>query len=508
MKRAARKNKYKPLSSIFIEEEDLLKTRFSTRLLPILFLASCCLITYIVAAAQPHEEFIYYGHAPSRIHRLIKRTAVWGGELPDWTLENGSLATEALLVLIGNHENTAVKVELIPGKDLIAEHKLSKLEMRVVPILNGTFFKVTSNKPVTLIMLGASWLVGADEKSIRNSTLLSFTINTFFTSTDGSYIGKEFIFLAVQPLVGLPYNVFALEDSEIEIYDESGSKISSFKLSANEAKALAFTAGKIYRLTSTGYVMLQSFGNDMRGLCAYPSAKGGFSGSIFYGCGFTPANWHGEIVETEIVITGEKGTKITVYDLKNRAVSETAEIGEDFSLSLSKTVQPYIRIDSDGRITVVYYIHGIKGGHIDTETPGGGITYIGLRAGERKHIYVPWETGFIFASKNTEIEIDGTLFRITADYYYQLTPGLHEIHASEDIMILLVGYPYVPANQGLPYFGICIPPIQAIGLSYEALELKPVSEKAALALTPNLTLYIAIAAAVVIIASLAIWKRI
>lgn len=470
------------------------------------FMALTLHLTGYIAAAQSPEGYVYYGYVPSRIYRLVKRIAIWGAELPEWTLDNETetLATEALLVFIGNHENTAVKVESIPGKNLLAEFEFDKLEMKTISLPNSTFFRTTSDKPITLMLVGSYGLVGANASTFKtNSTMLQYTINTFFTSVEGGYVGKEFIFLAVQPMVGVPYSVFALEDSDIEVYSEDGSRVSSLTLSANDVKALTFTAGRVYRLTSTGYVMVQSFGNDMTGFCAYPSAEGGFSGKVFYGSGFTPANWHGEIVETEMAVTGEKEARITIFDLENRKLSGEAEIGSDFSSSLSKTVQPYVRIDSEERMMLTYVIHGIGGGHIDSSTPGGGLTYTGVRAGERAHIPVPWEMGFVFAYQDTDMELDGTTFTLAADYYYQLTPGLHEIQPSRDVIVFLVGYPFEPINQGLASFGICIPSMQVVSLTYEDLELTPLSEEGGL----STTTYIAAAAvAVVVIALLAIWR--
>jgi len=71
------------------------------------------------------------------------------------------------------------------------------------------------------------------------------------------------------------------------------------------------------------------------------------------------------------------------------------------------------------------------------------------------------------------------------------------------VIVLLAGYPFEPINQGLASFGICIPSIQVVSLTYEDLELTPLSEEEGL----STTTYIAAAAvAVVVIALLAIWK--
>ncbi|MFB0503790.1 MAG: hypothetical protein ACETWE_08155, partial [Candidatus Bathyarchaeia archaeon] len=81
------------------------RMRFSKGLLIFLlsFMALTLHLTGYIAAAQSPEEYVYYGHVPSRIYRLVKRIAIWGAELPEWTLDNETetLATEALLVFIG-----------------------------------------------------------------------------------------------------------------------------------------------------------------------------------------------------------------------------------------------------------------------------------------------------------------------------------------------------------------------------------------------------------------------
>jgi len=75
------------------------------------------------------------------------------------------------------------------------------------------------------------------DTGIPNETTFEGPIpTTYYISTDGSYIGKEFIFIASQGLSGTRYRILALEDSKVTVYKEDGGTYMSFGLKANEYK--------------------------------------------------------------------------------------------------------------------------------------------------------------------------------------------------------------------------------------------------------------------------------
>lgn len=419
---------------------------------------------------QSSGEYTYYGYVPSRIYQLHTTEEGWIPGYPGtWKVVEGSISTHGLLVSIGNYEDTGVKIFELPGGVPIEEFTLNRLEKKITYLGNGTFFKVSSNKPVTLIIFGGGKL----EKTFN--TLVG-SINTFYVSSDGGYVGKEFVFMAIQASIGvLAYHVFALEESDIAVFDKNGSTVYSFNLKANQAKSMAFVPGAVYQLVSSGNVVLQGgiLENEVYGLCAYPSIEGGFLGKTFYGNGYHYISRHGETVETQLLAGAVNAAKIDVFVLKERQKYSSLNVPASSNISIS-TPTPHIVVKSDNPMTLLYVIHGYRGAQINGDTPGGGVTYMGLKAGQEAYIYVPYELAYIFSYKNTQVTVDSATYNLLRDAILPLSQGLHKISTTENIIINLIAYPRWPeAIQGLTEFGACVPSVQSLSLSYE-LELKPV----------------------------------
>jgi len=63
---------------------------------------------------------------------------------------------------------------------------VNRLEKVFVSLPNGTFFEIVSSKPLSVMLLGGRLL---EEGQLWTSI--------FYTSLDGGYVGKEFVFMQV-----------------------------------------------------------------------------------------------------------------------------------------------------------------------------------------------------------------------------------------------------------------------------------------------------------------------
>jgi len=411
-------------------------------------------------------SYEYYGYVPSRI---------WGLEsLPEsewfqYRVDPDTVLDRALLVFIGNYDQTEVSVFTMPNGSLVKSFTVNRLEQARVRLPNGTFFKAVSDRPVTLILMaGVSMEQGDDWAS------------TFFTSVDGGYVGREFVFMAVQarrmPYVsGFPLRVFALEDSHVTVTDAEGSTAADLELKANQYRQLSFTSLAVYRLTSTGNLMLQSWGERS---VFYPAVEGGFVGKLFYGTAMVKELW-GEAVRNSptspaFVMAGVEDARARIIDLEFSRELRSTEVRGAVNNSM-EIAASHIVVETDRPTTLMF------------QSAGGGLAYAGVKPGETMELYVP--TGkdalsmgeaYLFAREGTTVIVDDVPIRVSADETIPLLPGMHRITADRGALIEVVHWSaYFTAklqapDNGLSDFAACVPSLQGMGITYEELKLKPV----------------------------------
>jgi len=409
------------------------------------------------------EQYTYYGYVPREIW-AIEAAVTAGQDIIEYRIDQTSVMSRALVVILGNHDGTSVKVYDLPQKALRADFTVNRLERVDVELPNGTFFKVVSSKPVTVILMEHG----------------GFT-TTFFTSTSGGYVGDEFVFMALQgatlPGTGPPFRVYALEDAEVTISDANGSEVSDFKLRANEVRELSFQPLGVYGLKASGKVMVQSFnlpgGWWASGLCYYPSAEGGFVGTRFYGSSFTE-QWVGSI-PTYFILTGLEDSSVTSADLEAKVKLAEHTVPAGSSLSLRWIKAPHIAVESQKPIMLLMR--------------ESGIAFTGLKAGQTAYLYVPTETytseAYLFAADDATVLIDDVEMKVSPDTAISLREGLHTVRATANVLIQVVSWPVestlhytyrgkVPSFIRINDFGACIPSVQSLSMTYEDLRLKPV----------------------------------
>jgi len=415
-----------------------------------------------LVSASP-EEYTYYGYVPREIWAL-EAAVTAGQDIIEYRIDQGSVMNRALVVILGNHEGTSVRVYELPLKALREEFTVNKLERVDMELPNGTFFKVVSSKPVTVILMEHG----------------GFT-TTFFTSTSGGYVGDEFVFMALQgstlPETGPPFRVYALQDVEVTISDVNGSKVSDFKLRANEVRELSFKPLGVYGLKASGKVMLQSFnlpgGWWASGLCYYPSAEGGFVGTRFHGSSFTE-QWVGSI-PTFFILTSVEGSPVTFADLESKVKVSEETIPAGSNLSLRWIKAPHIAVESQKPVMLLMR--------------ESGLAFTGLKAGQTAYLYVPTETytseANLFAADDATVLIDDVEMKVSPDTAISLREGLHKVRATANVLVQVVSWPVkstlhytysgkVPSFIRINDFGACIPSVQSLSMTYEDLRLKPV----------------------------------
>ncbi|RLE61611.1 MAG: hypothetical protein DRN53_05350, partial [Thermoprotei archaeon] len=388
-------------------------------------------------------------------------------------IENTTIRDYALLVVIGNYEDTSVKVLKLPEKEVIDKYTVGKMEYRITKLPNATFFKVITSRPATVLLMGGAAIDTWPSNKTHKLWPRRRAISMFTTSTNGGYIGKEFIFLATTELPVGRVDIYALEDSKVTIYDRQNRIVKKLEVKANEFKSVFLKSYEIYRVVSTGNIMVQVIDENREpDTLIYPSATGGFIGTRFYGIGVVPEEWL-PLEEMAFIVTGIENFKLTVVDLKYK----TTILEKEFKagrLNKLKLESYCIGVESDKPILLMYVGFALS----------KKVVFLGLRGGEEAYIYVPEGEAYIFSAyEDTIVTVDGVQHYLGRDSYMLLPRGLHRIGADKTVLIEMVKYGNLrtsvfrkiwefPYTAGFEAFGMIIPPIQGIEKSYD-ITLKP-----------------------------------
>lgn len=162
------------------------------------------------------------------------------------------------LTIVGVNQSSIIIYKLYGAEYTpLKELTVSRFEKVVLSIDRG-FYKVVSKGRITIIA------------SISELT-------TLYTSTEGGYVGKEFII----PRFSGDLAVHAFEDSEVMVYSADGKKLVSFKLWQNETKTITLLGSDIFRIVSSGRIAIGQHAEQ--GMMFMVDVRGKFRGRNLFG---------------------------------------------------------------------------------------------------------------------------------------------------------------------------------------------------------------------------------
>jgi len=418
-----------------------------------------------ITLAVDGEQYVYFGYVPANIWLNDPGRTVVGQPLnpplEKWSIDPSTVATTAILAVVGNVDGAHVEVLDLSSRQVLASFTVDKLRKVVTLLPNGTFFKVVADQPVTVLLAG-----GKDVEIVDHMYGGGSFISTFFTSTQGAYLGKEFVFMAVQSKHGEPYLILALEDSQVAVWDENGTKVFDAKLAANEAQSLGLVSFRVYHVVSTGTIMVQSFTSGRSSY--YPAVRGGYVGRLFYGASTQPGPLQPDV--TFLAVSTEEN-RFKVMDLTSGKVALEEAIPAQSNVSFTAPVSTMV-VESERPMTLMYLNMGSQHG-ADHAWYGCGVTYLGFRAEEEGPLYVPNGETYVFGEEGTVVSLDDAQIRIPESGHLEVPVGLHRLSASRNIAVEIVAWPSWPENQGVANFGTCVPSLQAFSMGFEDLKLTP-----------------------------------
>jgi len=440
---------------------------------------SCLVITiFIVCLNFPlfssvhisisNPDYTYYGVVPFKAYRYN----LTDPHDPNTPYQLQASANMTLLSVVASEDNTNFVVYNLKTGKQISEGHLASMQNQYTLLPNGTFFKVVSDKIVSVLLIQYG--------SIPLSNVTNQPPHTFYTTVDGLYVGKKFVFMANEGSGGAAnYMIIALEKSTVTITKEDNT-VATISLDANAYKNYPFSAFRVYKIESTGNIMLQAgdipgVGGDVH-CFAVPCIEGGFVGKYFITKSITG---YDERRDYGYRISATEDAKVTVYDLETKQVIKEYNVVGGVGIGIKPPGANAIFVQSDKPITLSLVHNGSieqthpleSGGFYGGPYAGYGeaVSFIGVRANEATELYLPVESlveVYFFANQQTQVIIDDTTQTIDADNYFVYTiPGNHMIKSNKDIIVEINHWNGVPNFQGILFTGAIIPSIETVSIN-------------------------------------------
>jgi hypothetical protein len=485
-------------------------------------LACLVIATFLICLAIPifasvhlsvgqEENYTYYGVVPSNIFVYVLNDA--NNLTSGWILGSSSsrtgspglngktVATKSLVAVVAAENDTNIRVYDLTLNSLISQDHIDSMEKHLVLLANGTIFKVVSDKQVSVLLLNYQNMPAA----VVTEGPLPYT---FYTDVNGLYVGTEFVLMASEQIMlsdNKLYTILALEPATVTVTRDDGQQ-NEYSLAANTYKSLMFEPFRVYRIESTGKIMVQSGTTfaDLGGNWPHryrlsypvPSAEGGFVGQFFVTR--SAKGWEANR-DYGFRISASEDAQVKVYDLDTKQVINELSVKGGSGIGFQPSAEA-IGVQSDKPITLTY----INNGSIGESKPanyGVGVMSMGIRPNQDTMIYLPVDAhieAYFFASEETQLTIDAFTWTIQADSPYQYSqPGTHMVQSDKNVILQNNFWPNEPENQGLWYAGAAIPCIETVDIN-PTVTLTPIGEAFP-------TLYVIIGAAAAVAAVVAIF---
>jgi hypothetical protein len=425
-----------------------------------------------------NPNYTYYGVVPSKIYRFNltdtnDRNSVW-------RLDTGSVGNTSLIAISAAEDDTNVMVYDLTLDRLVSEVTINSMKKHFVLLANGTVFKVVSDKQVSVLLL--------NYHSIPNATAREGPLpRGSYLSTDGMYVGKEFVLMGSSQGINAEYTMLALEKTRVTVTRDDGDE-QEYSLDANSYKNIMLSPFRVYKFVSTGNIMIQSVAIPAVGggdcTCfPVPSAEGGFVGTFFLTRSLRGEwGWDNQRDYGYRILASED-TEVRVYDL------ETKQLMTKFTVTggTGVAVQPAayaMAVKSDKPITLTFIHNGSI--EITRSTLGGiytgyanGVMFIGIQPSQDTMIHLPTEAfveAYFFAKEETQLTIDGLTQTVQANSYFSFTqPGTHLLRSDNNIILQINFWSNEPEYQGLEYVATIIPSIETVHLN-PTVTLTPLEE--------------------------------
>ena len=368
-----------------------------------------------IPEASENAEWVYYGFSP-RVNYTLAAA--------DQTLNNATW-----LSVVGYNDSTHVTVYDITGEgsrvlDSFTVNRMETYRLQLPKKGNysiETFFKVVSDKPIAVLMHGGINYIEENQET--------WGTNLFYPSTDGGFAGKEFIFLSAQSAAlvrrkGEDYVVFGVEDSDVVVQDAKGNVVITKHVAANSSIRLPLYPGKVYRVVSSGRIMVSTW--SMLSLTVIPSPLGGYVQKLFFA---KPDQTETEGSPVLVILAQEKPSHVQVIDTStgSKIIDKEVASRELWLLKREESDLEGKSIMIKSSAPIVAFAGSTFTGRMGTSGTlanlANAVFFVGVKPNEPTTFYVP-SRGIIFSPKsNAEVKVNRITFTIPKGSYKDIPVG-------------------------------------------------------------------------------------
>ena len=392
-----------------------------------------CKTVQNVNAYADTSEWVYYGYSPSA--NYTEKDVEWGAA--GTIVHLSSNGTK--LTIVGYNDSTHVTIYDITGgqSKVIDSFTVDRMDEHSVLLPLEISFKVVSDNPIAVLIHGGIMY------PLSASRL-------FYPSTDGGYAGKEFIFHAIVIGRGQGHYAYGIESGEITVYDRKGSVIKTLNVQANSTVSLPLLKEDVYRISSTGRIMVYSTGE---GFDVCPSVLGGKIGKLFFSSS-----------PRLLIISQEKPTKVRILEAGKGTVLAEKDLAPREAWFINRTIAPitvtstsdapkHVLIESTEDIVVYSATTAVPtgGGYTDgMRWIRCGISFIGIKPHEPATLYVVSRAIVFSPVANAQINIGGIKMTVKKGGYKELgASGILTLTSNATIIIQLISQ-VATENVGTP----------------------------------------------------------
>ena len=427
-------------------------------LAPLLVFVYGAHILFDISIGTSQAEYVYYAYIPPAVCNMtvVEQRA---GEIVVKSYNYTSFPSN--LEVVGIEDNTNYYLYDLSTKELIRSGSLNKYQRVTISLgefrtstepfeVEDYYLKLVTDKPVSALLWGGSFKL--EGVHYAGFAVLQ-TISKFVPSLEGGFIGREFVFLTVPTYWEIDrlkyeenkYLIFATEDAKVKIYDSQGNLVQELSVGRlSMARTDKLEPWSVYRVESTGNIMV--YGTSMDSMTYVPSLTGGYVGRDFIA---TRAGslWAGD--KQSFIVVALEDARVSLYDMRKPAGSAadvTLEVKKgEMAFDTSIQVDVPLRVKSTGDITLL--VGGNEWGWGATWSKDQGfvipeyisedVTLLGAKEGQEIGFYAPYRA-VLFASGDTEVEINGIPREMRRDDFITLASGTYIVKPSSAPVIVEV----------------------------------------------------------------------
>jgi hypothetical protein len=406
-------------------------------------------------------------------HRDTMVHTVFYGHIP--TLPTDVKA--ATIAVVALNDATKVTIYDIAEPKVLTEKTVNRFGVVELNVTKETYFKIIADKPIAAAIAGIEFKpspgypyhIADPQVPIEYPPDPWGAGMTVYPSITGSPIGTEFILYALHPI----NTVYALEPATVNVYDASGALVDSFKMPGNWANPLLLTRRHVYRVVTTGKVMIARWPQGYGAATVLPDLEtGDLVGKSFIGRPgpstvvewgkphTTPLHHFPAPIGAYAIFAYEPAT-VSVYDLVSGELLATHKLnksgeyiynggtvrttGEGGSLKIVEYIggAPLkdLKFSSTGLVSIwigACHQTSVYESNLDITGLGDDIWFAGGLEGKDFVFYAP-SYAIVFAPQDVRIRIDDTERTVKADSYVRISAGFHRVVSDKVIIVQVVG---------------------------------------------------------------------